>query len=68
MNSNRINFFCQCFPNINDDCFGLDFYKDLILLRYRLMELNDEIVEQVTDLLGRKPRGLRAVEVVNYKG
>ena len=32
------------------------------------MELNDEIVEQVTDLLGRKPRGLRAVEVVNDKG
>ena len=32
------------------------------------MKLNDEIVEQVTELLGRKPRGLRAVEVVDDTG
>ena len=32
------------------------------------MELTDEIVKQVTDLLGRNPRGLRAVEVVNDAG
>ena len=32
------------------------------------MELTDEIVGQVTDLLGRNPRGLRAVEVVNDAG
>mgnify|MGYP003956622079 CR=1 FL=1 len=32
------------------------------------MKLSDQIVEQVADLLGRDPRGLKAVEVINDLG
>ena len=56
------------FHNIKNAYFELDFLKSTASQRYLLMKLSQKMVGQVADLLGRTPRGLKAVAVVNGQG